>query len=157
MTRDIELVPVVAIARVWATMARDLAPVSRRASSRLKVFLDCEDALGDYLRSELDFVEYVADRRQADVRVKVTTRRARRGGRMLTVAFIGMSRFEGIQALARVNLLQSKLLSHRSKIASTLASRFPSGRASSRSKRSGIALATKNEKSSCDAGGPPAK
>ena len=131
MTCDVELVPVVAIARVWATMTRDLAPVSWRASSRLKVFLECDDALGDYLRSELDFVEYVANRRQADVRVKVTTRRAQRGGRKLTVAFIGMSRFEGIQALARVNLPQSKLLPHRSKSGQTLRS--------------------------CDAGGPLAK
>jgi len=131
MTHDTELVPVVAIARVWAAMTRDLAPVSWRASSRLKVFLECDDALGDYLRSELDFVEYVANRRQADVRVKVTTRRAQRGGRKLTVAFIGMSRFEGIQALARVNLPQSKLLPHRSKSGQTLRS--------------------------CDAGGPLAK
>ena|SRR5438093_6904915 len=105
MSQDVALAPVVAIARAWAaTATNDTGSARGAGSSRVKVFLECTGALADYVRSQLDFVTFVSDRRQADVRVSVTMPRTRGLARILTVAFIGMRGFEGIEAMARVGL-----------------------------------------------------
>lgn len=60
----------------------------------LRVFLDCTRCDLDYLRTELPFVDYVRDRRDAEVHVLVTTQAAG-GGTEYTLAFIGVDRFAG--------------------------------------------------------------
>ncbi|TAK17518.1 MAG: DUF481 domain-containing protein [Acidobacteria bacterium] len=62
----------------------------------LKVFLDCADGCDfDYLRRQIDFVDYVRDRRDADVHVLVTTQGTGTGGREYTIQFIGLGEFQG--------------------------------------------------------------
>jgi hypothetical protein len=62
--------------------------------ARLHVFLDCPDFChDDYLREEVEFVDYVRDRSDADVHVLVTRARTSSGGPEFTLAFIGLSRF----------------------------------------------------------------
>jgi len=61
----------------------------------LRVFLDCgRDCDRDYLRREIMFVDYVRDRRDAEVHVLVTTERSG-GGTQLTFDFIGLEQFDG--------------------------------------------------------------
>lgn len=61
-----------------------------------KVFIDCGICDIDYIRTEITFVNYVRDRKEADIHVLVTTMRTGSGGREYTIAFIGQNRFKGI-------------------------------------------------------------
>jgi hypothetical protein len=59
----------------------------------LRVFLDCGRACDrDYLRREITFVNYVRDRRDAQVHVLVTTENSG-GGTQYTLDFIGLEEF----------------------------------------------------------------
>ncbi len=60
----------------------------------LRVFLDCNRCDDDYLRREITFVNYVRDRRDAQVHVLVT-RRPSGGGMEHTLNFIGLEQFAG--------------------------------------------------------------
>jgi hypothetical protein len=66
-------------------------------AARLKVFLDCTtfDCYTDYLREEVDIVEYVRDRSDADVHVLLTGAETGARGREYTFAFLGQGRFDG--------------------------------------------------------------
>jgi hypothetical protein len=66
-----------------------------KPSARLKVFLDCDSCFEDYVREEVDIVEYVRDPREADVHVIVTRSETGSGGRERTVALLGLGRFKG--------------------------------------------------------------
>ena len=60
----------------------------------LRVFLDCGRACDrDYLRREITFVNYVRDRRDAQVHILVTTEGSG-GGTQYTLDFIGLEEFE---------------------------------------------------------------
>lgn len=62
----------------------------------LRVFLDCGRCDDEYFRTEITFVNYVRDRRDADVHVLVTTEAAGGGGRVFTLSFIGQETFAGV-------------------------------------------------------------
>ena len=60
----------------------------------LRVFLDCGRGCDrDYLRREITFVNYVRDRRDAQVHVLVTNQNSG-GGQQYTFDFIGLEEFE---------------------------------------------------------------
>ena len=63
--------------------------------STIRVFLDCAQSgcHQDYLRDEIDFVDYVRDRTDADLHVLITSAHTGAGGREYTVSFIGLGRF----------------------------------------------------------------
>jgi hypothetical protein len=54
-----------------------------------KVFIDCNRCDIDYIRTEITFVNYVWDRKEADVHILITIQRTGGGGREYTIAFIG--------------------------------------------------------------------
>jgi len=60
------------------------------------VFLDCDQCDFDYLRTEITFVDYVRDRRLADVHVLVTSTSTGGGGGAYTIAFLGQGRLAGL-------------------------------------------------------------
>jgi hypothetical protein len=62
-----------------------------------KVFLDCYRCDHDYIRTEIPFVNYVRDRKEADIHLLITTQRTGAGGTEYTMAFIGLQDFVGIQ------------------------------------------------------------
>ncbi len=64
----------------------------------LHIFLDCRSRFCDFdhFRREIAFVNYVRDRRDAQVHVLVTTRRTGGGGTEFTIALIGQREFEAI-------------------------------------------------------------
>lgn len=62
-----------------------------------KVFLDCNRCDIDYIRNEIGFVNYVWDRKEADVHILVTTQRTGGGGREYTLAFIGQRDYKELQ------------------------------------------------------------
>ncbi len=61
----------------------------------LRVFLDCATCDFDYLRAEMTYVNYVRDRKDADLHVLVTTEPAGGGGTAFTIDFIGLRQFAG--------------------------------------------------------------
>jgi hypothetical protein len=66
------------------------------ANHALRVFLDCDRACDfDFLRRAVTYVNYVRDRRDAQVHVLVTTR-GTGGGVEQTLQFIGLEEFEGV-------------------------------------------------------------
>ena len=61
----------------------------------LKVYLDCPSCDDDYVRTEITFVNYVRDRKEAQVHILATTQSTASGGREYTFNFIGQLEFAG--------------------------------------------------------------
>lgn len=66
-----------------------------------KVYIDCMSCDIDYIRTEITFVNYVRDRKEADVHVLITTLRTGSGGREYTLSFIGQNGFKGVDDVQR--------------------------------------------------------
>ncbi len=79
----------------WGASGEDNAQPADDGPAGLRVFLDCgRDCDRDYLRREITFVNYVRDRRDAEVHVLVTDERSG-GGTQYTLDFIGLEQFAG--------------------------------------------------------------
>ncbi len=63
---------------------------------RLRIFLDKTDRMlsEDYIRTEIDFVDWVRDRTDANVHIILTTQSAGGGGKAYTLDFIGQNGFQ---------------------------------------------------------------
>ncbi|MFC1746821.1 hypothetical protein ACFLZR_00615 [Candidatus Neomarinimicrobiota bacterium] len=64
-------------------------------SNALRVYLDCSACDNDYVRTEITYINYVRDRREAQVHILATTQSTGSGGREYTFAFIGQETFSG--------------------------------------------------------------
>ena len=62
-----------------------------------KVFLDCHQCDMDYIRREIQFVNFVRDREIADVHILVTIQSTGAGGREYTLEFIGRNGYYDIR------------------------------------------------------------
>lgn len=60
-----------------------------------RVYIDCGYCDLDYIKTEIPFVNYVRERKEADVHVLITTLATGSGGREYTLTFIGQNRFQG--------------------------------------------------------------
>jgi len=67
----------------------DLEEVDILKESAPRVFLDCQRCDTDYIRTEIAFVNYVRDRKEADVHILVTVQSTGSGGREYAAQFIG--------------------------------------------------------------------
>lgn len=61
-----------------------------------KVYLDCNDCDIEYIKTEVTFVNYVRDRKEAQVHILVTTQRTGSGGREYMISFLGQNDFRGL-------------------------------------------------------------
>lgn len=61
-----------------------------------KVFIDCRMCDIDYIRTEITFVNYVRDRKEARIHILITTQSTAGGGQEYTLSFIGQHEFDGI-------------------------------------------------------------
>src|SRR5688572_2196604 len=68
---------------------------------RVRVFLEC-DCFQEYLRDELDWVDYVRQAQDADVHILSNTAPTGGGGREVVLRFIGRLRFDGVNHELRV-------------------------------------------------------
>ena len=59
-----------------------------------KLFISGSDYDSDYIRKEITFVNYVIDRKDADIHVLITRQSTGSGGREYTLLFIGQNHFE---------------------------------------------------------------
>lgn len=71
-------------------------PAARAAPTRLRVFIDCQyECDTEYLRQNIEFIEYVRDRAAADLHLLVTTQETGGGGTAWSLKFIGLDYFMG--------------------------------------------------------------
>jgi hypothetical protein len=80
---------------VWPAAAQDSTPPAPSDASILRIFLDCDFCFEDFVREEIDFVEFVRDRYEADVHVLITSAGTGSGGEETTVSLLGLGRFAG--------------------------------------------------------------
>lgn len=93
-------VPVCLLVALLTMASRAYAqnPPSPAAANAIRMFLDCTFFCDDnYLRQEITFVDWVRDRKDADVHVLVTTQSTGGGGTEYTMKFIGLGRFAGVE------------------------------------------------------------
>ena len=83
------------------------------AQERVRVFLDCRACDFDYLRQEIQFVDYVRDRTDADVHVLSTTQGTGGGGTEYVFRFIGLGRFAGMDDELKFTSQQSSTTEER--------------------------------------------
>lgn len=95
----------VALLAAAVVAAGSAAPARAQApgGDRVRVFLDCPGSScdPDHLRREVDFVEYVRDREDADVHVLITRERAGARATAYTLEFLGRGRFAGVDDVLR--------------------------------------------------------
>jgi hypothetical protein len=72
---------------------------SQAKLDKVKVFVDCSQTYicnSDYIRSEINMVDFVRDRKDADVHVLVTHQNSNTGGTQGRLNFIGLRSFQNI-------------------------------------------------------------
>jgi len=60
-----------------------------------KVFIDCELCDMDFIQREIAFINYVSERKEAQVCVLITSGKTESGGEEYTISFTGQNEFEG--------------------------------------------------------------
>jgi hypothetical protein len=100
MNTEMTSSPVRALVHGWLALAQQIATANdQHGTRRLRVFLDCENALGEAFAGEDDFVQCVDDREDADVCIHVERDGGARRQHHL-VRFIGLGSFACIEASA---------------------------------------------------------
>jgi hypothetical protein len=69
----------------------------------LKLYLDCRRCDDDYIRNEITFVNYVIDRKEAQLHLLITSQHTASGGHQYTLYFIGQAEFDGKNDTLMVN------------------------------------------------------
>ncbi len=66
-----------------------------------KVFIDCSSCDLEYIKTEVTFVNYVRDRKEAQVHILITTQSTGSGGKEYTLTFMGQNEFRGTDDVLR--------------------------------------------------------
>ncbi len=86
------VVPYALVGQTAPQQADTLDALKRDA---LKVYLDCPSCDKDYIRTEITYINYVRERKEAQVHILVTIQSTASRGREYTFAFIGQLEFSG--------------------------------------------------------------
>jgi hypothetical protein len=78
-----------------APAAPQPAPTGAAPAERVRVYLDCFDCFPEYLRDEIDWVDFVREPQEASVHLLSSSRETGGGGREVVLRFVGRDRFEG--------------------------------------------------------------
>lgn len=71
------------------------------------IYIDCASCDFDFLRRDITFVNFVRDRKQADVHILVSRESNGGGGRKYTVEFIGLNQFDGMKDTLKFSTVDS--------------------------------------------------
>lgn len=74
---------------------------------RLKVFLDC-DCYAEFLRSEIQWVDFVRQREEADVHMLATRQDTGGGGQEIALRLVGVGRFAGADQALHVHTVPAE-------------------------------------------------
>jgi hypothetical protein len=98
------------------TAAGQQQNTSAARTTPIRIFLDCGFFCDeDFLKREITFVDYMRDRRDADVHVLVTTQETGGGGTEYTLKFIGLGSFAGVEQTLRYSAPQTSTADERRK------------------------------------------
>jgi|WetSurMetagenome_2_1015567.scaffolds.fasta_scaffold627173_1 hypothetical protein len=61
----------------------------------IKVFLDISEIDNEHIKREIPFIDYVRDRKQAQIHIMMTTQLTGSGGKEYSLFFIGQEEFNG--------------------------------------------------------------
>ena len=78
-----------------ATPATQTVQAQTKGPMRLRVFLEC-DCFAEFIRDEIDWVDFVRQPQDADVQVLSATNSTGGGGREVVLRFIGVGRLQGV-------------------------------------------------------------
>ena len=67
----------------------------------VKVYIDCGSCDLEYIKTEITFVNYVRDRKEADVHVLITTQTTGSGGREYTLSFLGQNGYSDVKDIQK--------------------------------------------------------
>lgn len=109
-----------AVAVCLVTLTAGTASAQATAASgrdgALKVFIDCDWCDETFLRTEITFIDYVRDRKDAELHVLITTQGTGGGGTEYTLKFIGLGRFAGVEQSLKDVVPQAATQDERRKI-----------------------------------------
>lgn len=77
----------------WASWQQEPQVRTELRDNAPRVFIDCRRCDLNYIKTEIPFVNFVRDRKEADVHVLVTTQSTGSGGTEYTITFIGQGQF----------------------------------------------------------------
>jgi hypothetical protein len=96
--RFVSFILALAILSIPVTAAGQDAPTQDAspgaAAPKLRVFLDCSDCFQEFLRDEIDWVDFVRQPQDADVHLLSNNSTTGSGGRELVLRFVGAGRFQ---------------------------------------------------------------
>jgi len=79
-------------------LAQDSTAVTDWSRSQAPhVFIDCSHCDIDYIRTEINYINYVWDRKHAEIHVLINRESTGGGGRKYTLSFIGREKFRNMQ------------------------------------------------------------
>ena len=99
---------IAARAQTPPTSPNDQVPAGANPSSRLRVYLDCNDCFQDYLRQEITWVDFTRQPQDADVHLLSSGQDTGGGGREVVLRFVGARRFDGINLELRAVSLSAE-------------------------------------------------
>jgi hypothetical protein len=92
----VRLIVPIALVVAFAALAGPSAAQTAAAGSQVRVYLDCSWLCDfDFIRTEIDWVDWMRDRADAQIHVLVTSQPTGGGGREFTLDFIGLRDFAG--------------------------------------------------------------
>ena len=87
-----------------AAQPKDTIKQDSLQEKRVNVYMDCWFCDTDHIKRQIDYVNYVRDRQDADVHIMVTTQRAANGGRRYSVFMMGQRGYSHLQDTLRFNV-----------------------------------------------------
>src|SRR2546422_2254290 len=92
-----------------ARLSAPNADTTELPTETIRIFFDCRgNCYEDFLKTKLQIVNFVRDRKLANVHLLITTQPAGSGGNEYTLRFVGLERFSGISDTLRFVTMRSE-------------------------------------------------
>jgi len=94
-------IPLFSFAQTNPTAAASQTDIDALKKSAVKVFIDCDSCDNEYIKTEITYVNYVRDRKEAQVHVLITIQSTGAGGIEYTMTFSGQQEFQGMDDIQK--------------------------------------------------------
>jgi len=94
-------IPLFSFAQTNPTAAASQTDIDALKKSAVKVFIDCDSCDIEYIKTEITYVNYVRDRKEAQVHVLITVQSTGAGGIEYTMTFSGQQEFQGMDDIQK--------------------------------------------------------
>ena len=80
---------------------------NKKVNRKLKIMIECSDCDIDYIRREIKYVDFMRDRKDADVHIITSDLNTGSGGEQYTITFSGQNEFTGLNDTLKYNTLNT--------------------------------------------------